>query len=111
MRLWNYLQEAFINTGLQFCGLIMGDHTKCGINTMFNTGTVVGVSANIFGTGFPRNFIPSFSWGGVSGFSTFTLDKAFEVASLVMSRRGVDFNETERKILETVFQITAKYRK
>lgn len=111
VRLWNYLQETFINTGLQFCGLIMGDHTKCGINTMFNTGTVVGVSANVFGTGFLRNFVPSFSWGGVSGFSTYTIDKALEVASLVMSRRDVDFNETERKILETVFQMTAKYRR
>jgi UDP-N-acetylglucosamine diphosphorylase/glucosamine-1-phosphate N-acetyltransferase len=111
VKVWNYLQERFINTGLQFCGLVMGDHTKCGINTMFNTGTVIGVSANIFGTGFPRNFIPSFTWGGPSGFSTYAMDKAFEVASLVMSRRGIDFDSTEQKILETVFQMTAKYRK
>lgn len=62
MRLWSYETEGFARTGLQFCGLMMGDHSKCGINTMFNTGTVVGVSANIFGSGFPRNFVPSFSW-------------------------------------------------
>ena len=111
VKVWNYLQERFINTGLQFCGLIMGDHTKCGINTMFNTGTVIGVSANIFGTGFPRNFIPSFTWGGPSGLSTYAMDKAFEVASLVMSRRGIDFNSTEQKIMETVFQMTSKYRR
>jgi UDP-N-acetylglucosamine diphosphorylase/glucosamine-1-phosphate N-acetyltransferase len=111
VRLWNYTRETFIRTGLQFCGLIMGDHTKCGINTMFNTGTVVGVSANIFGPGFPRNFIPSFSWGGPAGFSTYAMDKAFEVASLVMLRRGIVFDDIEQKILETVFLMTAKYRK
>jgi len=111
VRVWNYLQESYINTGLQFCGMFMGDHSKCGINTMFNTGTVVGVSVNIFGTGFPGNFVPSFSWGGASGFSTYAMDKAFEVASLVMSRRGIDFNLTEQRILENIFRMTAKYRK
>ncbi len=87
VRVWNYETESFTDTGLLFCGLIMGDHSKCGINTMFNTGTVVGVSANIFGSGFPRAFIPSFSWGGAHGFSTFSLPKAFEVAEQVMARR------------------------
>ena len=71
VKLWNYKTEKFKKTGTQFCGLIMADHSKCGINTMFNTGTVVGVSANIFGSGFPRNIIPSFSWGGNSGFTTY----------------------------------------
>src|SRR5690606_37642860 len=84
VRLWDYETENFARTGLQFCGLMMGDHSKCGINTMFNTGTVVGVSANIFGSGFPRNFVPSFSWGGSGGFTTYKTDKAFEVAKVVM---------------------------
>jgi UDP-N-acetylglucosamine diphosphorylase/glucosamine-1-phosphate N-acetyltransferase len=77
VKIWNYGSESFLQTGLQFCGLIMGDHSKCGINTMFNTGTVVGVGANIFGSGFPRNFIPSFSWGGSSGFIIHKLEKFF----------------------------------
>ncbi|MBN2681178.1 MAG: GlmU family protein [Bacteroidales bacterium] len=110
VRLWNYKSEKFDHTGLQFCGLIMGDHSKCGINTMFNTGTVVGVSANIFGPGFPRNFIPSFSWGGNHGFITYTKPKAYEVAKLVMERRGIEFNATEKEILTYIFELTAKYR-
>ncbi len=111
VRLWDYETEGFSRTGLQFCGLMMGDHSKCGINTMFNTGTVVGVSANIFGSGFPRNFIPSFSWGGSGGFTTFKTDKAFEVAKVVMSRRGIELSETDTKILEHIFDETAKWRK
>jgi len=111
VRLWNYPSERFINTGLQFCGLIMGDHSKCGINTMFNTGTVVGVNANIFGSGFPRNFIPSFSWGGAHGFTTYSIPKAFEVASLVMQRRNLSFDKTEQSIMEEIFRQTEKYRK
>jgi len=89
----------------------MGDHSKCGINTMFNTGTVVGVSANIFGSGFPRNFIPSFSWGGASGFTTFELPKVFEVADVVLKRKGLEFEEQDKKILEKVFELSSKYRK
>lgn len=111
VRLWNYETEGFARTGLQFCGLMMGDHSKCGINTMFNTGTVVGVSANIFGSGFPRNFVPSFSWGGSGGFTTYKTDKAFEVATVVMSRRNIEFSEVDAKILEHVFEETAKWRK
>jgi len=95
---------------LQFCGLVMADHSKCGINTMFNTGTVVGVNANIFGSGFPRNFIPSFSWGGAQGFTEYKLEKAFEVAEKVMARRGVEFDDTEKEILTSVFESTKKYR-
>lgn len=111
VRLWDYQTESFAKTGLQFCGLMMGDHSKCGINTMFNTGTVVGVSANIFGSGFPRNFIPSFSWGGHGGFTTYLTKKAFEVAKVVMSRRNVEFSEQEAKILEHVFEETKKFRR
>ena len=111
VRLWSYETEGFAKTGLQFCGLMMGDHSKCGINTMFNTGTVVGVSTNIFGSGFPRNFVPSFSWGGASGFTTYITKKAFETAKIVMSRRHVEFTEEDAKILEHVFEETKKYRK
>ena len=111
VRLWSYETQNFAKTGLQFCGLMMGDHSKCGINTMFNTGTVIGVSANIFGTGFPRNFIPSFSWGGASGFSTYLTSKAFEVASVVMSRRGIEFSAQDTAILEQVFEQTSVFRK
>ena len=111
VKLWSYETEGFAKTGLQFCGLMMGDHSKCGINTMFNTGTVVGVSANIFGSGFPRNFVPSFSWGGAAGFTTYTTSKAFATAKLVMSRRNVEFDEKEQAILEHVFEETKKWRK
>lgn len=111
VRLWNYQTEGFSKTGLQFCGLMMGDHSKCGINTMFNTGTVVGVSTNIFGSGFPRNFVPSFSWGGPSGFTTYDTKKAFEVAKVVMARRNVDFTESDAKILEHVFDETKQFRR
>jgi UDP-N-acetylglucosamine diphosphorylase/glucosamine-1-phosphate N-acetyltransferase len=111
VKLWSYETEGFAKTGLQFCGLMMGDHSKCGINTMFNTGTVVGVSANIFGSGFPRNFVPSFSWGGAGGFTTYTTSKAFATAKLVMSRRNVEFDGKEQAILEHVFEETKKWRK
>lgn len=110
VKLWSYEIERFAKTGLQFCGLIMGDHSKCGINTMFNTGTVVGVSANIFGTGFPRNFVPSFSWGGAAGFTTYQLPKVFEVAEKVMQRRNVNFDENEKEILTYIFEESKKYR-
>jgi len=111
VKLWSYETEGFAKTGLQFCGLMMGDHSKCGINTMFNTGTVVGVSTNIFGSGFPRNFVPSFSWGGAAGFTTYTTSKAFATAKLVMSRRNVEFDEKEQAILEHIFEETKKWRK
>ncbi len=110
VRLWSYPDEKFIPTGLIFCGLIMGDHSKCGINTMFNTGTVVGVSANIFGSGFPRNFIPSFSWGGPQGYFVYRLEQALEVAGEVMKRRNKELDDKDKKILGTVFEITKKYR-
>jgi len=111
VKLWSYETETFAKTGLQFCGLMMGDHSKCGINTMFNTGTVVGVSANIFGSGFPRNFVPSFSWGGASGLVTYHTNKAFEVAKIVMDRRHVEFTDQDKAILEHVFEESKKWRK
>ncbi len=111
VRLWDYQTEGFAKTGLQFCGLMIGDHSKCGINTMFNTGTVIGVSANIFGSGFPRNFVPSFSWGGNSGFTTYLTKKAFEVAGVVMARRKIEFSDQDKAILEHVFEETKKYRR
>ncbi len=111
VKLWSYETESFDKTGLQFCGLMMGDHSKSGINTMFNTGTVVGVSTNIFGSGFPRNFVPSFSWGGASGFTTYITKKAFETARIVMARRQVEFSAQDEKILTHVFEATKQYRK
>lgn len=111
VKLWSYETNRFAKTGLQFCGLMMGDHSKCGINTMFNTGTVIGVSANIFGTGFPRNFVPSYSWGGAAGFTEYKTNKVFEVAEVVMKRRDIEFDEKEKKILEHVFEESKKYRK
>ncbi len=108
VRLWSYETEGFAHTGLQFCGLMMGDHSKCSINTMFNTGTVVGVSANIFGSGFPKNFVPSFTWGGSITYKT---EKAFEVAKVVMARRGITFSDEEAAILNHIFEATVKYRK
>tara|TARA_R110002072_G_scaffold297446_1_gene470308 strand:+ start:383 stop:1558 length:1176 start_codon:yes stop_codon:yes gene_type:complete len=110
VKLWDYETGRFAKTGLQFCGLMMGDHSKCGINTMFNTGTVIGVSANIFGSGFPRNFIPSFSWGGAAGFTEYKTNKVYEVATVVMQRRKIVFGEVDQRILEHVFNETAQYR-
>lgn len=111
VKLWNYSAEKFETTGLTFCGLIMADHSKCGINTMFNTGTVVGVSANIFGAGFPRNFIPDFSWGGAGGFTTYKLNDVFGTADRVFERRNKKFNDVEKEILQRVFELTEKFRK
>lgn len=110
VRLWSYNSERFEPTGLQFCGLIMGDHSKTAISTTFNTGTVVGVSANIFGAGFPRNFIPSFAWGGAQGFSTFQTEKAFDTMEKVMGRRGLIFEIPDRLIMLRIFEETAKFR-
>ena len=111
VKLWSYEKEGFVKTGLQFCGLMMGDHSKSGINTMFNTGTVVGVSANIFGSGFPRNFVPSFSWGGASGFTTYVTKKAFDTAKIVMSRRNIEFTDEDAAIMEHIFEESKKWRK
>lgn len=110
IKIWNYAKGGFMDTGFMFCGLIMGDHSKCGINLMFNTGTVVGVSANIFGDGYPRTFIPSFAWGGASGFATFQLNKALETAAKAMSRRNVVLDESDKEILTHIFDQSSKFR-
>jgi UDP-N-acetylglucosamine diphosphorylase/glucosamine-1-phosphate N-acetyltransferase len=106
VKLWNHVAGEFESTGLQFCGLMMGDHSKCGINTMFNTGTVVDVCSNVFGEGFPRSYVPSFAWGGAAGFTTYRPDKAFETASKAMARRNITFDQVEQNILVNVFQLT-----
>lgn len=110
VKLWDYETGSFRKTGLQFCGLIMGDHAKCGINTMFNTGTVAGVSANIFGAGYPRNFIPDFSWGGPQGFDVYNLNKMFETTKKVFERRNIELNQIEKDILAAIFELTVIYR-
>jgi UDP-N-acetylglucosamine diphosphorylase/glucosamine-1-phosphate N-acetyltransferase len=108
---WSYATEKYEDTGMQFHGLIMGDHAKSGINTMFNTGTVVGVSANVFGSDFPPKFIPSFSWGGAQWLRTFTFEKSLEVAQRMMERRGIKLSESDIAILKEVFERDKKYRK
>ncbi|MGI4833940.1 MAG: GlmU family protein [Janthinobacterium lividum] len=110
VKVWSHAAKRFVSTGQTFCGLLMGDHAKAGINTMFNTGTVVGVGANIFGAGFPRQFVPSFSWGGPAGFDTFKLDKFTEVAERVLARRGLGYDATEQAIMAEVFRRTAEDR-
>jgi UDP-N-acetylglucosamine diphosphorylase/glucosamine-1-phosphate N-acetyltransferase len=111
VKLWNHVSQEFENTGLQFCGLMMGDHSKCSINTMFNTGTVVDVSANVFGDGFPRNYVPSFSWGGgSSGMTTYRFDKAIETATRAMARRNIVLDQTEALLLKSVYELTRSTR-
>ena len=110
IKLWNFEKMGFKPTGLQFCGMMMGDHSKSGINTMFNTATVVGVSANIYGGGFPRNFIPSFAWGGSEKWMVYRFEKAMEVAEKVMERRSKKLDEVEKSILKHVFEETATQR-
>ena len=111
VKLWDFKAGKFMLTGTQFCGLIMGDHSKTGINVMFNTGTVVGCSTNIYGAGFPRNFIPSFSWGGANHYETFQLNKAYEVAEAAMNRRGKSLTEEDKSILKYIFEQSASYRR
>ena len=110
IKLWNYPAHRFLRTGLQFCGLIMGDHSKAGINTMFNTATVVGVGVNIHGSGFPRNFVASFSEGGASGFSDVSLTKFFDIATRVMARRGKQLTETDRRIFREIYDYAERFK-
>jgi len=110
VKVWSYAEEEMIDSGRQFCGLIMGDHSKCGINTMLNTGTVVGVASNIFGAGFPPKFIPSFSWGGASGFEEHQFEKAIGTARQVMERRDVDLGVKEETMLKAVFDMKLAQR-
>ena len=111
VKLWDYPTQSMRKTGLQFCGLIMGDHAKCGINTMFNTGTVVGVSANVFGGGYPPNYIPDFSWGGADGFVEYAYDKMMDTADRAIVRRPHrKFDAAEKAILTEVYKLTQQYR-
>lgn len=105
-----YVDGDYVDTGSQFVGLTMGDHSKCGINSMFNTGTVVGVCCNIFGAGLPPKFVPSFSWGGADGFETYRLDKAVEVARRVMLRRKINLSAADQKVFQKVFELTERER-
>lgn len=106
VRLWSIDKNTFIPTGQVFCGTIFGDHTKCGINTMFNTGTVLGVSCNVFGHGYQRNFIPSFAWGGNAGLRSYELYKAIEVARRMMARRGIELSKADERILRHIYNAT-----
>lgn len=110
VKIWNEFENRSVKTGLQFCGLLMGDHSKCGINTMFNTGTVAGVACNIYGGGFPEKFVPSFSWGGSEGIVTHRLEKAIDTGNRMMLRRNKKLSEAEMKVLEYVFEKTSKQR-
>ena len=110
VKVWDEAANKSVKTGLTFCGLLMGDHSKCGINTMFNTGTMAGVSCNIWGGGFPEKFIPSFSWGGPEGTSTYQFHRAMETAARMMARRGKTLDQPERAMLQHVFESTKSAR-
>ncbi|PSQ61655.1 MAG: hypothetical protein BRD27_03055 [Bacteroidetes bacterium QH_10_64_19] len=103
-------EERFVGTGRQFAGLFMGDHSKCGINTMFNTGTVIGTNCNLYGSDFPPRYVPPFSWGGAAGLTEYRLGKACEVAERVMARRDTTFTEADRTLLEALFERTRAER-
>jgi len=105
------LNGKTIDTGSQFLGVIIGDHSKTAINTVFNTGTIVGISSNIFGAGFPEKYIPSFSWGGADGLTTYELNRSIQTAKIVFGRRNKEFTIEDEKLLETVFNLTKEERK
>ncbi len=105
-----YINGQPVDSGTMFVGLTMGDHSKSGINSMFNTGTVVGVSSNVFGTGFPPKYLPSFTWGGGEGMTTYDLEKSIEVARRVMARRKMEMTEAEEKVFRAVFDLTMPER-
>ncbi|MBP1645717.1 MAG: glucose-1-phosphate thymidylyltransferase [Bacteroidetes bacterium] len=112
VRLFDIEKNTFVPTGQIFCGTIFGDHSKCGINVMFNTGTVVGISSNIYGAGYQRNFIPSFAWGGTNtGLKLYELEKAIEVNERMMQRRGLVMSDEDKKILQHIFNQTLKNKK
>lgn len=110
IKLWNYKAHRFVRTGLQFCGLIMGDHSKAGINCMFNTATVIGVGVNIHGAGFPRNFVASFSEGSVAGYTDVSVAKFFDIAKRMMARRGITLSDNDKEIFESIYQIADNYK-
>ncbi len=106
VKAWCYTKERFVDTGLQFLGLIMGDHSKSGIDTMFNTGTVVGVSSNLYGAGYHRNYVSSFIWGSTAGYQGYDIKRAMDVAEIVYKRRNKEFDDVEKAILKEVYHIT-----
>jgi UDP-N-acetylglucosamine diphosphorylase/glucosamine-1-phosphate N-acetyltransferase len=108
IRVWSYETNTYEDSGLQFCGIFMGDHAKSSINSMFNSGTVIGVSSNVFGSGFPSKFIPSFRWGGYDGFEPYRLEDAMQTAGLVLKRRGMVFDDVEESVLKSVYDIEKK---
>lgn len=110
VRMWDYSSRTMKDTGLQFLGLVMGDHSKAAIQSMFNTGTIVGVASNVFGEGFPPKFVPSFSWGGSSGLMTHRLDEAMTTARKVMARRDIEFSSEDENIFLKVFELSVMYR-
>jgi len=110
IKIWDEHENKSVKTGLTFCGLLMGDHSKCGINTMFNTGTVTGVSCNIYGGGFPEKFIPSFCWGGSDSMVTYDFSRAMETAGRMMARRGKKLSAEEIAMYQYIFENTAKQR-
>lgn len=111
VRVWNYPTHSFRRTDLQFCGLIMADHSKVGINCMFNTATVLGVAVNIHGAGFPRTFIPSFSEGSpVAGMKDVPLKKFYQIAERVMSRRDISLTELDKRIYERIYEVASSYK-
>ncbi len=110
VQVWSHATDRYEDTGMQFCGLIMGDHSKCSIHTTFNTGTVVGVSASLFGEGFHKKFVPSFAWGGRDRYATYQLEKAYEMIELVMARRGKKLEQQDKDIIRVVYERSAKYR-
>jgi UDP-N-acetylglucosamine diphosphorylase/glucosamine-1-phosphate N-acetyltransferase len=110
IKVWDYAEDRMVSTGLQYYGLIMGDHTRCGINTMFNTGTVAGFSANIYDGGYMPKFIPSFAWGNRNGFITYDLEKAIYTAKMVMERRSVMMTDEDSAIFKQIFNLTSRHR-
>ena len=111
VRVWSIEKNTFVPTGQVFFGTIMGDHSKCGINTMFNTGTIIGVSSNIYGHGYQRNYIPSFVWGGTTGLKSFDIDKAIEVAEKMYLRRNIVMSKEDKDILVSVYNQTLKNKR
>lgn len=110
IKLWNYPAQRFLRTGLQFCGLIMGDHSKAGINCMFNTATVIGVGVNIYGAGFPRNFVASFSEGGAAGYTDVSLPKFYAIAERMMARRHKQLSEADKLIFQSIYDSATKFK-
>ena len=108
IKIYSYKEKGFIDSGRQFCGLIMGDHSKSGINIMFDSGSVVGVNSSVYGSKYSPKFIRSYSWGDIENLETFRLDKALEVAETVLARRNMKLTDIDKEILTTVFKLEVK---